>query len=159
MNDALNRWSVALPIGLIALGGVMLSGCLVLPGDGDVQGRDPREQVGEGRPVHTGAARADVRATLGDPPLTAEGGSADVYTFSVRVRNIVFDPFCFAHDPFAATDPEYDRRYLVVQYDDDGRVMWTRVFETLDAAERRVGRRFSRDYSFRRQAPDAGGRP
>ena len=49
MNDALNRWSVALPIGLIALGGVMLSGCLVLPGDGGVRGRESAEAKAGGR--------------------------------------------------------------------------------------------------------------
>ncbi len=128
------------PLALLVIGGLLLFGCIPLPGSyknaaGD---RRPEQKIGEpgsDRPIILGESdRERVYAVLGQPTLADEVWQVVAFRYDV-VTSYVWIPVC------AVTNRNTSPRYLGVRFDGDGVLRASKVFADRDELVRWAGRK------------------
>ena len=138
-DDKTNRWSVAVPLALLVVGGCALLGCFPIPGNFGNAGGDarPEKKIGKSDSnalIRLGVSDRDrVRDVLGDPQAVSDDGRAWAYAYNVVPAYLVW-PLCFGADRIQAD------RLLALRFDQDGVLRAYRVGTTLKDASRWAGR-------------------
>ena len=137
-DDKLNRWSVAVPLALLVVGGCALLGCFPIPGNFGAVGGDarPEKKIGKADSdalIRLGVSdRERVRDVLGEPTRIAGDGRAWLYDYNVVPGYIVW-PLCFGANRVTSA------RYLAIRFDDTGVLRAYRVTKNIEAADDFLG--------------------
>ena len=161
-DDKTNRWSVAVPLALLVVGGCALLGCFPIPGNFGNAGGDarPEKKIGKADSdalIRLGVSDRDrVREVLGDPSAYSDDGRAWVYDYDVVAGYWIF-PLCFGANRGAV------ERQLVLRFDEDGTLRAykvTKAWEDVEAfAGRPVPKLYEREEAERLREREAATRP
>ena len=161
-DDQTNRWSVAVPLALLVVGGCALLGCFPIPGNYGNAGGDARPETKIGRGdsdalIRLGVSDRDrVRDVLGEPAAYSDDGRAWIYDYDVVAAYWIF-PLCFGANRGVVG------RQLVLRFDEYGTLRAYKVTTRWPDAEAFAGRHVPTEYergeAERERQREAASRP
>src|SRR4051812_24794019 len=121
------------PLTLVVLGIAILIGCIPLPGGFKQRGDRPRPEASIGQLNSDkaikvrGSTFGQVIDALGPPTMSSDDRRILVYTYEVNDISL-FWPLCF----WEGADPEFHQRYLLLRFDDAGRLQSFKTYKDLN---------------------------